>query len=84
MVPQAAFAYVGGGSQISIFSMAADTGVLTPRGGPVDATPNPSFLAFAPAGDFLFSVNESDNVPGIGSGAVSSDVGLGWLWGIEA
>jgi len=46
--------------------------VLTPRGAPVDATPNPSFLAFAPAGDFLFSVNASDNVPGIGSGAVSS------------
>ncbi|HKO90645.1 MAG TPA: lactonase family protein [Polyangiaceae bacterium] len=64
--------YVGGGNQISLFSMATDTGVLTPRGAPVDATPNPSFLAFAPAGDLLFTVNEADNVPGIGSGAVSS------------
>jgi len=70
-VPLAAFAYVGGGNQISVFSMAADTGVLTPRGAPVQAT-NPSFLAFAPAGDRLFAVNEGDDVAGIGSGAVSS------------
>jgi hypothetical protein len=49
-VPLAAFAYVGGGNQISLFSMAADTGVLTPRGAPLAVTPNPSFLGVCSRG----------------------------------
>jgi 6-phosphogluconolactonase len=69
----AAFAYVGSyGNQISIFSLDPDSGALTPRGGPVDANPNPSFLAFAPDGKYLFSVNETDNLDGTNAGAVSA------------
>src|SRR6185436_4818127 len=69
----AAFAYVGGyNNQISVFSMDKDTGALTPRGSAVSADPNPSFLAFAPDGKFLFAVNEADNLGGTNAGAVSA------------
>jgi 6-phosphogluconolactonase len=71
--PLAAFAYVGGyNNQISVFSMDKDSGALTPRGAPVNANPNPAFLAFAPDGKFLFSVNEADNLEGSNAGAVSA------------
>jgi 6-phosphogluconolactonase len=72
-VALSAFVYVGGyNDQISIFSMNQESGALTARGAPVVANPDPSFLAFAPDGKYLFAVNESDNVPGIGAGAVSA------------
>jgi 6-phosphogluconolactonase len=71
--PLAAFAYVGGyNNQISVFSMDPDSGALSPRGGPTDANPSPSFLAFAPDGKVLFSVNEADNLNGTNAGAVSA------------
>jgi 6-phosphogluconolactonase len=72
-VPLAAFAYVGGyNNQISVFSMDEATGALTPRGAPADANPSPSFIAFAPDGKYLFSVNEADNLNGTNAGAVSA------------
>lgn len=71
--PQAAFVYVGGyKNEISVFSMDKDTGALTPKGSAVRVDPNPSFLAFAPGGKYLFSVNEADNLNGTNAGAVSA------------
>jgi 6-phosphogluconolactonase len=69
----AAFAYVGSSSnQIYVYSMDPGTGALTLRGSPVAANPNPSFLAFAPDGKYLYAVNEADNVDSFNAGAVSS------------
>jgi len=65
--------YVGGSNdQIAVYALDQQTGALTVRGGPVSAAPNPSFLAFAPDGKYLYSVNEADDIPGLGAGAVSS------------
>jgi 6-phosphogluconolactonase len=71
--PQAAFAYVGSSSnQIYVYSMDQETGALTLQGNPVAANPNPSFLAFAPDGKYLYAVNEADDVDSFGAGAVSA------------
>jgi 6-phosphogluconolactonase len=71
--PKAAFVYVGSyANQILVFSMDQETGALTPVGNPVQSNPSPSFLAFGPSGNFLFAVNEADDVDGNGAGAVSA------------
>lgn len=68
----AAFVYVSGSNdQISVYVLDQQTGVLTARGEPVSA-PNPTFLAFAPDGKYLYSANRIANTPGLGTGAVSS------------
>jgi 6-phosphogluconolactonase len=68
-----AFAYVGSWENaIYVYSLDLASGALSARGGPVDATPSPSFLAFAPDGGHLYAVNEADNVDGTGAGAVSA------------
>lgn len=71
-VPNARFAYVGSGSNaIYVFTIDDATGALTALGTPVQANPNPSFLAFTLDGRRLLAVNEGGNVIG-SSGAVSS------------
>jgi 6-phosphogluconolactonase len=70
--PLIARVYVGGyDNQISLFTMDQQTGALTPSG-TLAVNPSPSFLAFSPSGQTLFSTNEGDNVDGLGAGAVSS------------
>jgi len=72
-VPNARFAYVGSGSNaIYVFTIDDATGALTQSGTPVQANPNPSFLAFTLDGTRLLAVNENDNVDGMNAGAVSS------------
>ena len=71
--PERAFAYVGSyENAIYVYSLDLESGALSARGGAVDATPSPSFLAFAPDGGHLYAVNEADNVDGTGAGAVSA------------
>jgi 6-phosphogluconolactonase len=68
-----AFAYVGSyENAIYVYSLDLGSGALSARGAPVDATPSPSFLAFAPDASHLYAVNEADNVDGTGAGAVSA------------
>jgi 6-phosphogluconolactonase len=67
-----AFAYVGTyDSKIHVYSFDPRSGSLS-QGRTVDTAPNPSFLAFAPDGRYLYAVNEADDVAGSGAGAVSS------------
>jgi 6-phosphogluconolactonase len=59
-IPATETVYVsGGGSSISVFSLATDTGSLTARS-TTDAGTNPSYLAIAPDKKHLYAVNESD------------------------
>jgi 6-phosphogluconolactonase len=68
---RAAFAYVGTyDNQIHVYSFDPRTGSLT-QGRPAATLPNPSFLAFAPDGQYLYAVNEANDLAG-GAGAVSS------------
>src|SRR5687767_8996761 len=56
-----AFVYVGGyRSEITIFRLDLATGQLTPAGS-ADAGKEPSYLAWDPAGRYLFAVNEVDD-----------------------
>jgi 6-phosphogluconolactonase len=59
-IPASETVYVsGGGSAISIFSLATTSGSLTPRG-TANAGNNPSYLAIAPDKKHLYAVNEAD------------------------
>ena len=64
--------YTGPGSQgIYAYRFHPADGKLTPIG-LVGETPNPSFLAIHPKGQFLYAVNELDTYNGQKSGSVSA------------
>jgi 6-phosphogluconolactonase len=46
------------------FDLDKATGALTQRGNDVDAGPNPTYLALAPSGGFLYVANETDAAEG--------------------
>lgn len=66
------FVYVGTNAAVHIYSLDAESGALTPVGDPVDAGPNPSFLAVDPDRRVLLAVNETGNFGGEDTGAVAS------------
>lgn len=64
--------YTGRGSQgIYAYRFDAASGRVTPLGLAAEST-NPTFLAVAPSGRFLYAVNEVSNFRGVKSGGVSA------------
>lgn len=64
------FDYGSSGYPLRTFDLDKATGALTQRGSDVDVGPNPSYLALAPGGGFLYVANETDDAAG-GLSAVS-------------
>ncbi len=72
--------YVGGfdyGSDsypLRAYDLDLESGALTERGSPFDAGPNPSYLALAPNGRFLYAANErDDDLGGLTALAIADD-----------
>lgn len=59
--PRVPFVYVSGyRPEIAIFRLDTAAGTLVPAGKETNVGQNPSFLAFDPAGKFLYAANETD------------------------